>query len=270
MGLRLSQVSDTHLGARAPECALGWAGAVDYLNRLRPDLVVNTGDLVSLDPDDEADRRVARALHGRLRVPWRVVPGNHDVGDTPPAPWGGKQVTEERRQRFRATWGPDFWALSAGDWVVAGLNSLLFGTGLDAEAEQWEWLAGLASRAGRRPLALFFHKPLCLRSLDEQEVSPLTVTPLGRRRLLSALGGANLRLVACGHVHEHRVWSSGGVLMVWAPATSYLVEVWDGHRSGGQKLLGLVDYELCGQAVSVRLVPLAPCWGPWVRSERAS
>lgn len=78
-GFRVVQLSDIHVGTLVrPEREL--ARLVDSVNRLRPDLVVFTGDLANVRYT-ELDARVQRLLGG-LHAPCGVyaVTGNHDVG----------------------------------------------------------------------------------------------------------------------------------------------------------------------------------------------
>jgi hypothetical protein len=44
------------------------------------------------DPDAEEDHAFARAQVERITVPWRAIPGNHDVGDTQPRPYKDQAV----------------------------------------------------------------------------------------------------------------------------------------------------------------------------------
>jgi 3',5'-cyclic AMP phosphodiesterase CpdA len=70
--MRIIQFSDTHISH------LGGVGhdnaerLVDYLNEVAaPDLVVNTGDVVILDPDADDDRAAAIRIHQRIHAPLR-------------------------------------------------------------------------------------------------------------------------------------------------------------------------------------------------------
>ena len=185
-----------------------------------------------------------------------LLPGNHDVGDIPPDPETGQGVTTERRDRFRRIWGSDWWCEEAEGWLIVGLNSLLFGSDLPAEAEQWRWLSGLARDAGRRPIMLMLHKPLCLWGLDEPGVTQSTVTPEGRRRLAEALGGARIDLVASGHLHQFRALLLDRMTMVWAPSTAYLSRRHEPSRYGGVKVLGMVEYQFRGRSVTWSVIRL--------------
>lgn len=72
-GLRIGQLSDLHIGPHTPDGRI--IGAVDALNRLRPDLVVLTGDYVTRKGDPL--ERVPELL-GRLQGNVYAVLGNHD------------------------------------------------------------------------------------------------------------------------------------------------------------------------------------------------
>jgi predicted MPP superfamily phosphohydrolase len=73
-GLRVGQISDTHLGL--PHSARNLAWAVERMRDERPELIVLTGDFVSRGA---AIPQIAALLHG-LSAPLGIyaVPGNHD------------------------------------------------------------------------------------------------------------------------------------------------------------------------------------------------
>jgi 3',5'-cyclic AMP phosphodiesterase CpdA len=96
---RMLQISDPHLSAARGYGVANFDAAVVAANASRPDLVVASGDLVLDDPDDRADQDFARSRFDRLTTRWRALPGNHDIGDTPPDPWMGDVVTDDRRGR---------------------------------------------------------------------------------------------------------------------------------------------------------------------------
>src|SRR5947209_5170990 len=121
-------VSDTHLSTGFTAGARIWTNLVRYTEMTRPDLVVHTGDVVHSDPDHE----FAAFQMRRLTIPWRIVPGNHDVGDTEPDPYRGL-VTEERLARFRRHFGTDRWTVVIGGWQMIGVNSQLFDSHLAEE-----------------------------------------------------------------------------------------------------------------------------------------
>lgn len=76
-GYRIAQLSDIHLGS-VVRPARELQRIVDSVNRLRPDLVVFSGDLVNIRYT-ELDSTAMRILGG-FRAPVVSVTGNHDVG----------------------------------------------------------------------------------------------------------------------------------------------------------------------------------------------
>src|ERR1051325_9473548 len=76
---RVIQLSDMHIGLKThPEGVAHTQQAIAIVNQLRPDLVIVSGDLSENFPDA---RQEAHDLLKGLQVPYRVVPGNHDVHD---------------------------------------------------------------------------------------------------------------------------------------------------------------------------------------------
>jgi 3',5'-cyclic AMP phosphodiesterase CpdA len=176
----------------------------------------------------------------QLDVPLRAIPGNHDVGDNPWQTDLAQPITEPRLYRYRRYFGEDHWLLEAGSWLLIGLNVQFFGSGLAAEAEQWEFLASAAARAGERPIALFVHKPLFHEHPNEADVNLRYVLPEPRWRLMDLLG-ASLRVVASGHVHQLRRRRVGDVDYCWAPSTAFILPDRRQPRLG-TKHIGYIEY----------------------------
>ena len=82
----VAHISDTHLGARCTDFESNFQALLGELARTQPDLMVNTGDLTINGVGEPADHAHARRLHERLVATWRVLPGNHDIGDKPAEP----------------------------------------------------------------------------------------------------------------------------------------------------------------------------------------
>jgi predicted MPP superfamily phosphohydrolase len=114
-GLRVGQISDSHLGM--PYSARNLAWAVERMRRERPELIALTGDLVSRR---SAIPQIATLLRG-LRAPLGVysVPGNHDYWEGLPEIHAlleklGIQplLNAHRRQRWN---GADHWLVGLDD-----------------------------------------------------------------------------------------------------------------------------------------------------------
>jgi 3',5'-cyclic AMP phosphodiesterase CpdA len=255
---RLTQISDTHLARRLPMLTANFAAVSTHIDAVRPDLVINSGDLAFDAPTAPDDLVFAHELHAALPVPCRFLPGNHDIGDNPtqfgPAP--AQVVTEKERQAYLAVAGDDRWRFEAAGWCFIGLNSLVMNSGLASEAEQLDWLVSeLATTAGK-PVALFLHKPLYLNRPNDPELAASAIRyipPPARRRLLDILGIADLRLVASGHVHQRRDLTADGIRHIWAPSAGFIISDQRQERIG-LKEVGLVEYRFQPDGFEVRHV----------------
>jgi predicted MPP superfamily phosphohydrolase len=107
-GFRMAQLSDIHIGPFMPEEQI--RKYVEITNRLKPDLVVLTGDFVTWKPAPEI--QVVRALAG-LKAPFGVFGclGNHEA-------WAGVQASITRRfaaQGIRILRGERTWIETHGE-----------------------------------------------------------------------------------------------------------------------------------------------------------
>jgi hypothetical protein len=82
MTFRIAQISDTHLSAEQPFFVGNFERVGEALRAIRPDLVLNSGDISLSGESRESDLSAARALHEAIGLPVRFLPGNHDLGDS--------------------------------------------------------------------------------------------------------------------------------------------------------------------------------------------
>jgi 3',5'-cyclic AMP phosphodiesterase CpdA len=255
---RLTQISDTHLARRARKLTQNFDRVREYIEKTRPDLVVNTGDLAFDGPTNADDLDFARSLHDALPVACRYLPGNHDIGDNPTqiGPVPTDPVTEAGRQSFISIFGEDRWRFDAAGWCFIGLNSLVMNSGLVSEAEQFDWLASELTTTNGKPLALFLHKPVFLNAPEdpELEASAIRYVPMqARRRLVEMLRAVDLRLIASGHVHQRRDFTYRQTRHVWAPSAGFIISDARQERIG-IKEVGLVEYRFQPNGFEVRHV----------------
>ncbi|WP_328396386.1 metallophosphoesterase family protein [Nocardia sp. NBC_00416] len=258
--MKIVQISDTHLTASGGPTADAFRLLARHLDEeVRPDLVVHSGDIQVLDPDDAADRAHSRELLDLISAPLLVVPGNHDVGMPGLDAWAGISVTGERVAAHESAFGPGQWRHDADEAILLGINSELLGSGLQREADQWRWLEQtLGDLPAGRPVLLFLHKPLWAVT-DEPVDHQVDVGPVARDRLLGLLERIDLRAVGCGHLHRYRQVRRDRAIEVWAPATAFLAPGGDDLPEGRQEL-GYVEYTVADGAVTAefRLVPGMP------------
>jgi 3',5'-cyclic AMP phosphodiesterase CpdA len=254
---RLTQISDSHLSRRYPTFAKNFHRVCEHIDTTRPDLVVNSGDLCFDGPEHPDDLQFAKAEHDAFPVDCRFLPGNHDIGDNPSlvgvAP--PQLASEANRQTFLSIFGEDRWRFDTAGWSFIGLNSLIMNTGLGCESEQFDWLAAQLCSLDGKPLALFIHKPLFRHAPDDLELAATSFryVPMPTRgRLIEMLGAVDLRLVACGHVHQRRDFTLGNTRYIWAPSTGFILRSNERQDVIGIKEVGLVEYRFQPDAFEVR------------------
>jgi 3',5'-cyclic AMP phosphodiesterase CpdA len=254
---RLTQITDTHLSPRVPIIVENFHRAAQYIADNPPDLIIHSGDVAFDGPNHPEDMRAARTMHDALPAECRYIPGNHDIGDNPTATGAPlvERVTEASRQDFISAFGADRWRFDAAGWRFIGLNSLVMNSGLDCEAEQFDWLDAELSALRGQPLALFIHKPLYRTAPDDPELAETSfryVPMPARRKLIEMLDTVDLRLVACGHVHQRRDYTFRSIRHVWAPSASFLIRSDTRQEPIGIKEVGLVDYVFRPDSFEVR------------------
>ncbi len=249
------QISDPHVSPLRPFFNDNLSAALAAAEAMRPDAIIVTGDLTINGADEAADLALARDMAQARGVPVYAIPGNHDIGEEPGAIELGQPVTPERRARWTAIIGSDSHAFSAGGWRIIAINSQLFGTGLEAEGLQWEWLLGEVSRAAGQPVAVFLHKPLFITDPAERTDGLLSVPSASRNRLLGLARAHNIRLFASGHLHQSLVRTLDGIGHVWAPSCGFPVST--RHHPEAQLSPGLTVIRLGseGQWAAEHVIP---------------
>lgn len=162
------------------------------MERVRPDLVVATGDLTHRGRREQHER--AAALLRGLGAPVLSVPGNHDIPLLPPArftrPW----------LEFERQWTTTEPLHSAGGLHVVGMNSV----------RPWRHQSGgLRPGAVQRAAQQLATAPpgalrvVCLHHQLANAPWRTRKRPLaGRGRVLAQLAEAGAELVLSGHVHQ--------------------------------------------------------------------
>jgi serine/threonine-protein phosphatase CPPED1 len=168
--------------------------AIAAVNRLRPEFVVITGDLVNnrnLRPQTDEFMRITSKIN--KEIPVFLIPGNHDI----PVP-----ATENEITKFVGNFGYDRFSFRKGKCLFIGINSSIIKSGESKlEEEQYEWLK-TTLEADKDPvhIILFSHYPLFLKSSDEPDSYSNITSPL-RKKYLDLLNKYNVEAVFSGHLH---------------------------------------------------------------------
>ncbi len=230
----VAQVSDLHLSPRVPERQTQAELVLAGINAAKPDLTVVTGDLTDDGwerPEDLAWAR--RWLPEHLQGKKVVVPGNHDVGNFASLREG--RVCDNRIDAWGGVFGNHFrLTLSQANqgvpvcWNLLLCNSMVFGSGLDAEHQQLNALNKHCAQHHapndiRWHTAVFLHSPFFVNTADEPQNAGANYW-LGptkqRQKFYSQLQDIDIHLIASGHVHQTRLDTVDGTGIVWAPPAS--------------------------------------------------
>ena len=209
-------VSDTHINQSDAECNSPFEVnrrannrlryVVEDLNRRDVELVIHLGDIVHPVPSMadlyvESSRRFLEQFK-KLRHPFCLIPGNHDVGDKPIAwgPAGG--VRDDFLRAWSDNFGAHYFHREHQGIHFIGINAQLPGSGLAMEREQKHWLEGLLNDLRGRRIFMGSHYPPYLLAEDEPEHYD-NLGLAGRAWLLSLLRRHRVEALFCGHVHQY-------------------------------------------------------------------
>ncbi len=219
---RILQISDTHIVAPGAltcgvvDTATALRVLVQQVNDLLPslgpiDLAVVSGDLTDHGTAEEYEH-FCEIMSG-LRLPYRVVPGNHDAR--------GALRNAFSDQDWISSQGPVNWRLDLAEVSVIGLDTLVSGQPYGAlTPESLDWLeAQLAALAGFPVLLMFHHPPVKtgIAPMDAQNLRDAT-----RLRQLLQVYEGRCR-IACGHVHRMLTTSFAGHPLIIAPGSAHAV-----------------------------------------------
>lgn len=189
---RILHVSDLHFGPRhLPEVA---EGVLQLVERARPDLVVNSGDMTQRAKPLQF--RQARLFLDRLAAPSISVPGNHDVPmyrvwERVGSPFGAY------RKHFATDLEPEYFD---PELAVVGLNSAFNWTVKDGQLKASQ-LARASERwaraeAGAMRIAVLHHQLIPPPRFDNQRVLS------GAFEAQRAFARAGVEMVLSGHLHQ--------------------------------------------------------------------
>jgi 3',5'-cyclic AMP phosphodiesterase CpdA len=218
----IAQLSDTHLGEKhSSRAAENLRTAVDMINAHHPDAVIVSGDI----GETQEKREQVKAILKTLNAPVYYVPGNHDVHNT------------NDLARYRKQFGPDYYRFQVKYVDVLAIDSELLGNyetyknwktlpplSPEMESESQKMLAWLSQQTepkGKVVIAVQ-HIPLFSdNGFPNRNPYWIVDAPYGQREtdLFHKLGVKHL---LAGHWHIGRVFTTNGITVHVAPATSWL------------------------------------------------
>jgi 3',5'-cyclic AMP phosphodiesterase CpdA len=185
--------------------------AVNAINRLHPDFIVITGDLVN-DKDNKMQiaefKRITATINSS--TPVYYSPGNHDIGQSP----GQKDI-----DLFISYYGDDRFSFQHKKTLFIGLNSCIIKANTPLlEQIQFDWLKKeLLKAKSESHIIVFCHYPFFISSFDEPE-SYSNIPVETRNRYLSLFKENNVDVIFAGHLHNNVSGKYDGMEMITSGA----------------------------------------------------
>jgi 3',5'-cyclic-AMP phosphodiesterase len=173
------------------------AAAIDHIHKTSADadLVVITGDLTNFG--DAPSYALLRQLLAKLRIPIRLLIGNHDIREN---------FQAEFPEAVRDQHGFVQFAENLGDWCLIGLDSAnqpqLGGTRQEAGwlcDKRLQFLDRALDEAAQQRVIVFLHHPPFTSGFPAMDAIKL----MNADALLDRLAGhGNVQVVVTGHIHR--------------------------------------------------------------------
>lgn len=203
--LCIAQVSDLHCGTPTFEPSL-MESVVERVNRLRPDVVVVSGDLTAAGYEWEFDE--AAAWLGRFDAPTLVVPGNHDARNLGYLHF--ERCFGERFWCFRVDFDPErAERLQAGGATFVGVDSSEPDLDEGRVGREWyPWIRDQFRHPDDIKVFVIHHHLVSIPNTGRERN---TVIDAGD--LLDVLTGRAVDIVLSGHKHVPFFWGLNGTLI---------------------------------------------------------
>ena len=181
--------------------------AVAAINRLKPDFLVITGDLVN-NKDDRSQVAEFKRITAKLKteIPVYYSPGNHDIGQSP---------TQKDIDSFISDYGSDRFSFKHKKSTFIGLNSCLIKSNTPVlEQIQFDWLKRVLGKSKRSAhTVIFTHYPFFINAFDEPEIySNIPVET--RKKYLALFKEKNVDALFAGHLHNNASAKYGNMDMI--------------------------------------------------------
>ncbi len=185
--------------------------AVDAINKLNPDFVVLTGDLVNKKDDRDQVAEFRRITAKIIKeIPVYYSPGNHDIG---------QPTTQKDIDTFVSDYGHDRFSFKHKKSLIVGINSCLIKSNTPVlEGSQFEWLKKELTKGKKaKNIILFTHYPFFINSFDEPDAY-FNIAVETRNRYLSLFKEFGVDAVFAGHLHNNGFGKYGDMQMITTSA----------------------------------------------------
>lgn len=211
--------------------------AIEVANRLNPDFVIVTGDLVNIPFHKEQlkeYKRVADLI--KPTIPLYNLAGNHDVGNIP---------TLQNIKMYNNDFGKDYYKIESRGLFAVVLNSLYLHSPqhvMDQANEQEIWLKEKLAEAQKKKyknIIVFLHHPLFLNKPDEAD-EYFNIPKETRMRYLELFKKYKVSHIFSGHYHRNAFGTYEGIEMVTTGPVGRTL----GKDPSGLRIINIIDSKI--------------------------
>lgn len=229
---RFALVTDTHIGSSTGEDDL--RKTVRDINRNDSlSFVVISGDVTEFGSD--AELLLAKQVLDSIKIPWYVIPGNHDT-----------KWSESGGLSFKRIFGSDRFCFEFGDFIFVGINSgpnMRMSPG-QIPVDNLIWLDSLLKTIDNhdKRVVLISHYPI-----DESLNNWYLLTDL--------IKTSNIQVALCGHGHSNRILDLEGI-----PGLMGRSNLRGGSATGGYNIFTISGDTLLKASEKICLEPSKVPW----------
>ena len=218
--------------------------AVASINRLKPDFVVITGDLVNNSKSEAQIIEFKRITSTIDRgIPVYYTPGNHDIGNIP---------DKQSIAKYKKDFGSDRFAFSHKGSLLIGFNTSLIKVDMQPdEQNQYKWLVKQLDKSRKAThRILFCHYPLFNAAVDEEEAYS-NIAPASRKKYLSLFESYKVDAVFSGHHHNNAINSYNQIQLITTSALGKPL----GKAPSGMRIVKIYNDKLVHEYYGLDEVP---------------
>ena len=218
--------------------------ALVQINEMDPDFVVVCGDLVHHASDSSFSDFLE--IMANSRIPFYLVPGNHDVGNIP---------NDTSLNYYREKLGDDYYSFTHNGYAFIVSNSQLWKNHIGEESNDHQnWFQKELELMSQKKMPIFIigHHPMFVKDPEEEEAYfnlPLSI----RLVLLDNFSQHGVVAYLSGHKHETLLNEYRGIQLVTGESTS---------RNFDNRPLGFRWWNVTEDTVCHMFVPLGNTYHP--------
>ncbi len=212
----IAQISDTHITKHGQKTygiapmAENLSSVVEHINKSIPpvDVVIVTGDISANGLLEETE--CAAEILNKLKMPFYIIPGNHDKRETLLTTFDKKVCPTESEEFIH-------FALNDYEVRLIGLDSTIPDKpGGEMCASRLAWLEQQLAEEKEKPTVIFMHHSPVKFGVPESDLDGF----IGADRLGQIIKKySNIERLLCGHIHLHANARWNGTIVCTAPST---------------------------------------------------